>query len=145
MRTLQPPDWAPPRGYSNGVAAQGTFVFVAGQIGWNARGEIESDDFVAQARQALENIVTVLAEAGAGPADITRLTWYITDKQLYRAAQRELGRAYRDVIGAHYPAMTLVQVAALLEDRALVEIEATAVMAGRGPRDARRGGEESDQ
>jgi enamine deaminase RidA (YjgF/YER057c/UK114 family) len=128
VRILQPAGWVAPRGYSNGIAAEGTLVFVAGQIGWNARGEIESDDFVTQARQALANVVAVLAEAGAGPAHITRLTWYITDKQAYRAAQRELGRAYREVIGAHYPAMTLVQVSALLEDRALVEIEATAVV-----------------
>jgi enamine deaminase RidA (YjgF/YER057c/UK114 family) len=130
--TLQPAAWAVPKGYSNGVLAEGRLVFVAGQIGWNGQGVFESDDFVAQTRQALHNIVAVLAEAGATPAHITRLTWYITDKHAYLAAQRELGRAYRDIIGPHYPAMTLVQVAALLEDRALVEIEATAVIPSAG-------------
>jgi enamine deaminase RidA (YjgF/YER057c/UK114 family) len=127
-RTLQPVGWAAPKGYANGVVAEGRLVFVAGQIGWNGQGVFESDDFVAQTRQALVNVVAVLAEAGATPAQLTRLTWYITDKHAYLAQQREIGRAYREVIGAHYPAMTLVQVAALLEDRALVEIEATAVM-----------------
>lgn len=134
MRILQPPDWVPPRGYANGIAAEGRLVFVAGQIGWNARGEIESDDFVTQARQALANVIAVLAEAGAGPQHLTRLTWYITNKQTYGAKQHELGRAYREVIGPHYPAMTLVQVAALLEDRAQVEIEATAVVPHDEPR-----------
>ena len=125
---LQPAGWAVPKGYANGVAAEGRLVFVAGQIGWNGQGVFESDDFVAQTRQALENVVAVLAVAGATPAQITRLTWYITDKRAYLAAQREIGRVYREVIGPHYPAMTLVQVPALLEDRALVEIEATAVI-----------------
>ncbi|HEX5501579.1 MAG TPA: RidA family protein [Thermomicrobiales bacterium] len=128
MRILQPEGWARPRGYANGVAAAGTTIVVAGQIGWNARGEFETDDFVAQVRQALQNVVAVLAAAGAGPERLTRLTWYITDKREYLAAAREVGRVYREVIGAHYPAMTLVQVAALLEDRAKVEIEATAVI-----------------
>lgn len=128
MRIVQPEGWARPRGYANGVAAAGTTLFVAGQIGWNARGEFETDDFVAQVRQALQNVVAVLAAAGAGPGQLTRLTWYITDKREYLAAAREVGRVYREVIGAHYPAMTLVQVAALLEDRAKVEIEATAVL-----------------
>ncbi|HUG16303.1 MAG TPA: RidA family protein [Thermomicrobiales bacterium] len=140
MRILQPPGWAQPRGYSNGVAAEGTLVFVAGQIGWNAECGFESDDLVAQTRQALENVVAVLAEAGATPADIAHMTWYITDKREYAAATREIGRAYREVIGDHYPAMTLVQVAALLEDRAKVEIEVTAVVgrdAERGMRDAK--------
>ena len=132
METLQPPGWAKPRGYANGVVAQGRIIFVAGQVGWNARGEFETDDFVGQVRQALENVVAVLAEAGAGPAQIARMTWYVTDKQEYRAAMSEVGRAYREVIGAHYPAMTLVQVAALLEDRARVEIEVTAVVAADG-------------
>src|SRR4051794_1208254 len=122
LTTLQPAGWAAPKGYANGVAAEGRLVFVAGQIGWNGQGVFESDDFVAQTRQALHNVVAVLAGAGALPAHITRLTWYITDKHVYLAAKREIGRAYRDIIGAHYPAMTLVQVAALLEDRALVEI-----------------------
>ena len=128
MNVLQPPGWAQPLGYANGIVMEGRVVFVAGQIGWNADGVFETDDFAAQVRQALNNVVAVLAEAGGTPRDIARMTWYITDKQEYRAALREIGRAYREVIGAHYPAMTLVQVAALLEDRAKVEIEATAVL-----------------
>jgi enamine deaminase RidA (YjgF/YER057c/UK114 family) len=128
MEVLQPPGWAQPRGYANGIVAEGRVVFVAGQIGWNADGVFETDDFAAQARQAFANVVAVLAEAGGTPRDIARMTWYITDKREYRAALKEVGLAYRDVIGAHYPAMTLVQVAALLEDRAKVEIEATAVL-----------------
>ena len=128
METLQPAGWAEPRGYANGVAARGKVVFVAGQIGWNARCEFDTDDLVGQVRQALLNVVAVLAEAGAEPSHLARMTWYVTDKQEYRAALREVGRAYREVIGQHYPAMTLVQVAALLEDRARVEIEATAVV-----------------
>ena len=128
MEMLQPAAWAEPRGYANGVSARGKVVFVAGQIGWNARCEFETDDLAGQVRQALQNVVAVLAEAGAAPSHLARLTWYVTDKQEYRAALREVGRAYREVIGRHYPAMTLVQVAALLEDRAKVEIEATAVV-----------------
>jgi enamine deaminase RidA (YjgF/YER057c/UK114 family) len=125
---LQPEGWAAPRGYANGIAAVGRFVFVAGQIGWNAAQQFETDDFVGQTRQALANVVAVLAVAGARPEHVTRMTWYITDKKEYRASLREIGRAYREIIGPHYPAMTLVQVAALLEDRAKVEIEATAVI-----------------
>lgn len=132
MRVLQPQGWKPPRGYANGIEAQGRLVFVAGQIGWNGQAEFETDDIAGQVRQALANIVAVLAEAGAGPEHITRMTWYITDKREYLASLREAGTAYRETIGAHYPTMTLVQVAALLEDRAKVEIEATAVV----PRDA---------
>jgi len=128
MQSLQPPDWPHPRGYANGIVAEGRIVFVAGQIGWNARGEFETDDFVGQVRQALLNIVAVLAEADATPDRIARMTWYVTDKAAYRASLKEIGRVYREVIGAHYPAMTLVQVAVLLEDRAKVEIEATAVL-----------------
>jgi enamine deaminase RidA (YjgF/YER057c/UK114 family) len=128
MRVLQPPEWTPPHGYSNGIEAKGRLVFVAGQIGWNGQGEFETDDFPGQVRQALANIVAVLAEAGAEPRHITRLTWYITDKAEYLANLRQVGAAYRDVIGSHYPTMTLVQVADLLEDRAKVEIEATAVV-----------------
>jgi enamine deaminase RidA (YjgF/YER057c/UK114 family) len=128
MRVLQPPGWAPPRGYANGVEATGRIVFVAGQVGWNGQGEFETDDFAGQVRRALENVVAVLAEAGAGPERITRMTWYVTDKREYLANLRAVGAAYRDVIGAHYPTMTLVQVAGLLEDRAKVEIEATAVI-----------------
>lgn len=128
MRILQPPDWKPPRGYANGIETEGRLVFVAGQIGWNERSEFETDDFASQVRQALANVVAVLAEAGAGPQHITRMTWYITDKHEYLASLHEVGAAYREVIGAHYPTMTLVQVAALLEDRAKAEIEATAVV-----------------
>ena len=128
MRILQPEGWARPRGYSNGIAARGELIFVAGQIGWNAAGEFESDDFVEQTRQALSNVVAVLAGAGATPDRITRMTWYVADKQQYLASAREVGSVYREIIGDHYPAMTLV-IADLLEDRALLEIEATAVIA----------------
>ena len=128
MRILQPPDWAPPKGYANGIAARGTTIFVGGQIGWNGQQQFESDDFVTQARQALRNVLAVLAEAGAGPQHITRMTWYVTDKREYVASYRALGAAYREVVGRHFPAMTAVQVAALIEDRAKVEIEATAVV-----------------
>ena len=128
MRILQPDDWAPPKGYANGIAARGTTIFVGGQIGWNGRQQFESDDFVTQARQALRNVLAVLAEAGAGPQHITRMTWYVTDKREYVASYRALGAAYREVVGRHFPAMTAVQVAALIEDRAKVEIEATAMV-----------------
>jgi enamine deaminase RidA (YjgF/YER057c/UK114 family) len=133
MNVLQPPGWAEPRGYANGIVAEGRVVFVAGQIGWNADNVFETDDFAGQVRQALANVVAVLAEAGGTPRDIARMTWYITDKREYRSALHEIGRAYRAVIGPHYPAMTLVQVAALLEDRAKVEIEATAVLPPASP------------
>ena len=128
MRLLHPKDWAPTKGFSNGVDAEGRQVFVAGQIGWNAQQEIVSDDFVAQVDQALRNIVDILAEAGARPEHLVRLTWYVTDKREYLARAREVGQAYQNVIGRHFPAMTLVQVAALLEERAKVEIESTAVV-----------------
>ena len=128
MQILQPKHWSKPKGFSNGVATQGRQVFVAGQIGWNARCEFETDDFVAQCEQALKNIVAVLAEAGAGPEHIARMTWYVTDKKAYVTRAREVGEAYRRVIGKQFPAMTLVQVVALVEDRAKVEIEATAVV-----------------
>jgi enamine deaminase RidA (YjgF/YER057c/UK114 family) len=127
-RRLQPDGWPAPRGYANGVAAEGETIFVAGQIGWNDAGEFASDDFVGQAEQALRNIVAVLRCGGARPEHLVRLTWYVVDKAAYVARRREIGEAYRRVIGAHYPAMTLVVVAGLLEDRALVEIEATAVV-----------------
>ncbi len=127
MKVLQPPGWKAPRGYVNGVAASGTQVFVAGQIGWNAQCEFESDDLVQQVRQALVNIRAVLAEAGAAPEHIVRMTWYLTDKREYLARVKEIGAAYRDVIGSYSVAMTAVQVSALIEDRALVEIEVTAV------------------
>lgn len=128
MQILQPPTWVKPRGYSNGVAVAGRIVFVAGQVGWNAHGEFETSDFAGQARQALANIVAVLAEAGGRPKDIARLTWYVVDKDEYLASYRSLGVAYREVLGNHYPAMSAVQVAALVEDGAKVEIEATAVV-----------------
>ena len=128
MEILQPPDWAPPKGYSNGIAARGTMIFVGGQIGWNGRQQFESDDFVTQARQALRNVLAILAEAGAGPEHITRMNWYVTDKREYVACYRALGAVYREVIGRHFPAMTAVQVTALIEDRAKVEIEVTAVV-----------------
>ncbi|HUG23429.1 RidA family protein [Piscinibacter sp.] len=128
MRILQPPDWTAPRGYANGVAASGTTVFVAGQIGWNAKCEFESDDFVDQVRQALVNVRAVLAEAGATPEHITRMTWYLTDKREYLARAKEVGAVFREVIGAYHAAMSAVQVSALIEDRAKVEIEVTAVM-----------------
>jgi enamine deaminase RidA (YjgF/YER057c/UK114 family) len=128
MDILQPPGWAQPKGYSNGVAARGRLVCVSGMVGWDAQGRFATDDFVGQARQALENIVAVLREAGAGPGHIVRLTWYVIDKREYLACARELGAAYRDVIGRHYPAMSAVQVAGLMEERARVEIEATAIV-----------------
>ena len=128
MQFLHPKDWVQTRGFSNGVAAEGRQVFVAGQVGWNARQQIVDDDFVAQVEQALRNIVDILAEADARPEHLVRLTWYITDKREYLARSKEVGQAYRRVVGRHFPAMTLVQVAALLDDRARVEIEATAVV-----------------
>ena len=126
-QVLQPEGWVKPVGYSNGVAAEGRLVFVAGQIGWNARGEFESDDFVGQFRQCLKNIVAVLAEAGAEAAHITSMTWYFVDKQDYLANLKAIGAAYREVIGRHYPTMTAMQVTALIEDRAIIEIQAMAV------------------
>lgn len=129
MQFLHPKNWTPAAGYSNGVvAAEGRQIFVAGQVGWNAQQEIVSDDFVAQVARALENIVEILAAAEARPEHLVRLTWYVTDKREYLAQSAEVGQVYRRVIGRHFPAMTLVQVAALVEDRAKVEIEATAVV-----------------
>jgi enamine deaminase RidA (YjgF/YER057c/UK114 family) len=128
MRILQPPGWSAPKGYANGVAARGTFVAIGGQIGWNAAQAFESDDFVAQARTALANVVAVLGEAGGRPEHIVRMTWYVVDRDEYRRALRDLGAAYRDVMGRHYPAMTAVEVSALMEARAKVEIEATAIV-----------------
>jgi enamine deaminase RidA (YjgF/YER057c/UK114 family) len=130
MEAINPPGWPTPRGYSNGTVAEGRLVFVAGQVGWDpATGQFETDDFAAQVRRALENVRAVLLTAGAGPEHMTRMTWYVTDKREYLARLREVGQAYRDVMGRHFPAMTLVEVKALLEDRARVEIEATAVVA----------------
>jgi enamine deaminase RidA (YjgF/YER057c/UK114 family) len=131
LQFLRPEGWAPPRGYADGVAAEGRLVFVAGQVGWNAERQFETDDFVGQVEQALANVVTVLHTAGAGPEHLVRMTWYVTDKAAYVARQKEIGQAYRRTVGRHYPAMTLLVVAGLLEDRALVEIEATAVLPAR--------------
>ena len=125
---LHPRHWKPARGYANGIAAEGRMVFTGGLIGWNAQQEFETDDFVEQVEQVLKSIVEVLACAGAGPEHLVRLTWYVTDKKEYLGSLRELGRVYKEVIGRHYPAMALVQVADLVEDRAKVEIEATAVI-----------------
>ncbi|HEU0200337.1 MAG TPA: RidA family protein [Burkholderiaceae bacterium] len=128
MQVLQPPHWLRPKGYANGVAARGRLVFVAGMVGWDAEGRFPTDDFAGQARQALQNIVEVLNEAGAKPEHIVRMTWYVTDKREYLAAARDVGRAYREVIGSYNAGMTAVEVSALMEDRAKVEIEVTAVM-----------------
>lgn len=128
MEILQPPDWARPRGYANGIAASGRLVFVSGMIGWDGQGVFHTDDFAGQVRQTLVNIVAVLAEAKARPEHIVRMTWYVVDKAEYVAAYKEIGVVYRELIGSHFPAMTAVQVAALIEDRAKVEIEVTAVV-----------------
>ncbi len=125
---LHPRNWKKPSGFANGVAAAGRIVFLAGQVGWNAEQQFDSDDFIAQARQALANIVALVNEAGGKVEHITRLTWFVLDKKEYLSRLSELGHAYRGVMGKHYPAMTLVQVAALVEDQAKVEIEATAVV-----------------
>jgi enamine deaminase RidA (YjgF/YER057c/UK114 family) len=128
MQLLHPRHWTAAKGFANGIAAEGRLVFVAGQIGWDAQQRFASDDFVAQVEQALRNIVEVLAEAGASPEHLVRLTWYVTDKREYLARLGEVGQAYRRVIGRHFPTMALIQVVALVEDRAKVEIEATAVV-----------------
>jgi enamine deaminase RidA (YjgF/YER057c/UK114 family) len=128
MKVLQPIDWKPAKGYANGVAAQGLQVFVAGQIGWNAQQEFETDDFILQCKQALENVLAVLAEADAEPEHIVRMTWYVTSRAEYLARLKELGAVYRDVLGKNFPAMTCVEVSALIEARAKVEIEVTAVV-----------------
>ena len=128
MKFLQPPDWTPPKGYANGIAARGTTVFVGGQIGWNGQQQFESDDFIAQTAQTLRNIVAVLKEGGAGPEHIVRMTWYVIDRNEYNSRLVELGAVYREVIGRHFPAMACVQVVALMESRAKIEIEATAVV-----------------
>jgi enamine deaminase RidA (YjgF/YER057c/UK114 family) len=129
MDVILPPGWPRPKGFSNAVAAEGRVVFIAGQIGWRPDEVFETDDFVGQTRQALLNIKVLLEEAGGDPADLVRLTWYVTDKHEYLSNLREVGIVYREVIGAHFPAMALLQVVALVEDRAKVEIEATAVIA----------------
>lgn len=127
-RILQPPAWKQPRGYSNGIEARGRLVFVAGQVGWDAECKFSSSDFVEQSRQALRNIAAVLHEAEARPEHIVRMMWYVKDKAAYRRACSELGKAYREILGDHYPAMSLIEVSDLLEDEAVVEIEATAVV-----------------
>ncbi|MBB3381383.1 MULTISPECIES: RidA family protein [unclassified Rhizobium] len=125
---LQPEGWAKPIGYANGMAATGRMVFVGGQVGWNAACEFESDDFVEQVRQTLKNVVAILAEGGAEPKHITSMTWYFTNKQEYLGNLKGIGQAYREIIGRHFPAMAAVQVVALVEDRAKIEIQATAVI-----------------
>ena len=128
MKKLHPPDWAEPKGYANGIMARGTLLFVGGQIGWNASQQFESDDFIVQARQALVNIAAVLKAGGAGPEHMVRMTWYVTDRVEYAARLKELGGAYREVMGKNFPAMTCVEVSGLVEDRARIEIEVTAVL-----------------
>jgi enamine deaminase RidA (YjgF/YER057c/UK114 family) len=128
LRPVNPAGWARPKGYSNGIVGRGSLVFVAGQVGWNAEERFESDDFVAQVRQALQNTVDVLAAAGAKPEHIARMTWYVLDKKEYVARIAEIGAAYRDIIGRSFPAMTLVEVSGLVAERARVEIESTALV-----------------
>lgn len=125
---LHPSSWKTPRGYANGIIAEGRTIFLGGHIGWNGNQEFETDDFVGQVRQTLQNIADVLAEAGAGPEHLVRLTWYVTDKREYLGRLNEVGEAYRAVLGKNFPAMAMVQVVALIEDRAKVEVEATAVL-----------------
>lgn len=136
MNILQPPDWLPPKGYSNGIMAEmavgSRLVFVGGQIGWNGRQQFETDDFAGQVRQTLENIAAVLREAGGGPEHMVRMTWYVKDKREYVASYPAIGKHYREVMGRNFPAMTAVEVADLVEDRAKVEIEVTAVIPPRG-------------
>jgi enamine deaminase RidA (YjgF/YER057c/UK114 family) len=128
METLQPPGWPRPRGYANGIAAEGRLVFVAGQIGWDETGFFPAEDMAGQVRQTLRNVLAVLAEAGAGPEHVARMTWYVTDRDAYLADPAGIGQAYRDVMGRNFPAMAVVVVAGLLEPSAKVEIEATAVV-----------------
>jgi enamine deaminase RidA (YjgF/YER057c/UK114 family) len=128
MKLLQPAGWAEPKGYANGVMARGAMIFVGGQIGWNAQQQFESDDFIAQTRQALLNIRAVLQAGGAGPEHMVRMTWYVVDRVEYIARLKELGAAYREVMGRNFPAMTCVEVSALVEERARIEIEVTAVL-----------------
>ena len=128
MKLLQPAEWLPPKGYANGIAAKGTLVFVGGQIGWNGQKQFETDDFIAQTRQALINVVAVLHEASAGPEHMVRMTWYIVDRDEYAARLKELGAVYREVVGRNFPTMSCVEVSRLMEARAKVEIEVTAVV-----------------
>jgi len=128
MQILQPPGWARAKGFSNGIAAKGTLVFIAGQIGWTGQGKWEARDFAGQFRQALHNVISVLKEANGRPEHIVRLTWYVLDKQEYLGSLREVGLAYRELMGRHYPTMAVVQVSGLVESEARLEIEATAVL-----------------
>ncbi len=128
MRIVQPEGWPRPRGYANGVVAEGRVLFISGQVAWNEREQFESDDIVEQVRQALRNTLTMLKAGGAKPEHVARMTWYITDKREYMARGKEIGAVYRECMGTHYPSMSMVQVAALMEDRAKVEIETTAVI-----------------
>lgn len=128
MKRLEPPHWSEPKGYANGILARGALIFVGGQIGWNAAQEFESDDFIVQTRQALINISEVLKAGGAGPEHMVRMTWYVTDRIEYSARLKELGTAYRDVMGKNFPAMTCIEVSGLVEERARIEIEVTAVL-----------------
>jgi len=130
--TIHPDGWKPAKGYANGIIAEGRVLFVGGQIGWTADQVFESHDFIGQTRQALQNIAEVVLAAGGAVSDIARLTWFVTDKREYLARQKEVGAAYREVMGYHFPAMTMVVVAGLVEDEALVEIEATAVLPTEG-------------
>ena len=132
MRIVQPEGWPRPRGYANGVVAEGRVLFISGQVAWNEREQFESDDIVEQVRQALKNTLTMLEAGGARPEHVARMTWYITDKREYMARGKEIGAVYRECMGSHYPAMSMVQVAALMEDRAKVEIETTAVIPDGG-------------
>ena len=128
MRILQPAEWARPKGYANGIEARGRTIFVAGQIGWDKDQRFQAKDFAGQFEQALRNILAVLREADAGPEHVVRMTWFITDKKAYLAGIREVGEIYRRLMGRNFPTMSVVQVAALIEDEAMVEIEATAVV-----------------
>ena len=128
MQILQPPGWAKAKGFSNGIAARGKLVFIAGQVGWSGEGKGQAHDFAGQFRQALQNIISVLKEANGEPQHIVRLTWYVLDKKEYLGSLREVGLAYRQLMGRHYPAMAVVQVGGLVEDEARLEIEATAVI-----------------
>ena len=128
MKILQPPGWARAKGFSNGISCSGKLVFIAGQVGWSGQGVWEARDFAGQFRQAIRNIISVLHEAGGKPEHIVRLTWYVLDKQEYLGALKDVGAAYRELMGKHYPTMAVVQVGGLVEDQARLEIEATAVI-----------------
>lgn len=132
MRIVQPEGWPRPRGYANGILAQGRLLFISGQVAWDEQERFHSDDIVEQVRQALKNTLTMLRAGGAKPEHVARMTWYLTDKREYLARAKEIGAVYRELMGKHYPAMSMVEVAALMEDRAKVEIESTAVIPDGG-------------